>query len=122
LASEIYNTLLEISENIPNHAKFYKGFYKKFLIMGQAIVTLKVMPESVEINLSDLEKEITHVLAQHDIKVSKIDREPIAFGLLALNVIFLMDENKGDTETLENACKSLKGVMNAEVTDMRRSF
>ena len=90
--------------------------------MGQAIVTLKVMPESVDTNLNELEKEITNTLAQHDIKVSKIEKEPIAFGLLALNVIFLMDENKGDTETLENACKSVKGVMSAEVTDMRRSF
>ena len=90
--------------------------------MGQAIVTLKIMPENVEVDLKQLEEAITTTLAKHEIKVSKIDREPIAFGLLALNVIFLMDENKGDTETLEKACKEIKGVMNAEVTDMRRSF
>ncbi len=80
------------------------------------------MPEGVDVNLTDLEQVITKVLLTYDIKVSKVEKEPIAFGLMALKLIFLMDENKGDTETLENACKAIEGVMNAEVTDMRRSF
>ena len=90
--------------------------------MGQVIVTMKVMPESIETDLTHLDQLLTAALAKHDIKVSKVEREPIAFGLMALKLIFLMDENKGDTETLENACKAVEGVMNAEVTDMRRSF
>lgn len=80
------------------------------------------MPESIEIDLTALEQTLTTTLGTYDVKVSKIEREPIAFGLMALKLIFLLDENKGDTETLENACKKIEGVMNAEVTDMRRSF
>ncbi len=90
--------------------------------MGKAIITLKVMPESVDVNLHALKSRLTEVLASHDITVSKIEEEPIAFGLVALHLIFLLDEDKGDTETIETWCKEVEGVMNAEVIDMRRSF
>ena len=90
--------------------------------MGKAICTLKIMPETVEVDLRGLEKQLKAKLATIQIEVVKVERENIAFGLMALKLIFLIDEDKGDTDKIESLCKEVPGVLNAEIVDMRRSF
>ena len=90
--------------------------------MGKAICTLKIMPETVEVDLRGLEKQLKAKLATIQIEVVKVERENIAFGLMALKLIFLIDEDKGDTDKIEALCKEVPGVLNAEIVDMRRSF
>ena len=47
---------------------------------------------------------------------------PVAFGLKALNVTFVMDEKKGSTDALEADLGVIEGVESVEVTDVRRTI
>ncbi len=91
--------------------------------MANVVVTLKIMPESLDVDLKDIEykviKEIKNFVGETE---TKIEIEPVAFGLKSLKIIFVMNENKGSTEKLENKISSLKGVNSVEVTDVRRAI
>lgn len=90
--------------------------------MANAVVSLKIMPESPDINMGELEKKakekITEFAGEGDMKVSI---EPVAFGLKSLNMIFVMDESIGSTEPLEKSLESIEGVSSVEITDVRRA-
>lgn len=90
--------------------------------MAQIIITLKIMPESPAADLNKIEaeakKKIIDFAGPGDMKT---EQEPIAFGLKALKIIFVMDEAKGSTEELEDNIKEIKGVQNVEVVDVRRA-
>ena len=90
--------------------------------MAEVIVTLKIMPESPEINLEEMKETISKTIAEFNGEVGKTEVEPIAFGLMALNVIFIIDEAHGSTDDLEEAVQKLEGVQSAEVTDVRRAI
>ena len=81
------------------------------------------MPESVDINLVNLKekilKKIHHFTGRTDYKA---EEQPIAFGLKALNIIFVMDESKGSTENLEKDIASINGIQSVEITDVRRAI
>ena len=90
--------------------------------MANAVVTIKVMPESPEVNMEELKekvlKKITEFAGEGDTRVSI---EPVAFGLKSLNIIFVMDESLGSPDALEEGIKSIEGVNSFEVTDVRRA-
>ena len=90
--------------------------------MAQAIVTLKIMPESPDIDLKEIEIAATQEIKVFGGEVGKVEIEPIAFGLKALNLIFVMDEAKGSTESLENIIAKIPGVQSVDVTDVRRAI
>lgn len=90
--------------------------------MAQVVVTLKIMPESPEVDLTKLEEKIKEKIEVFGGDVGKVEQEPIAFGLKALKLIFVMDESIGSTETLEEDVKKLKGIQSVEVTDVRRAI
>ncbi|MDZ4171864.1 MAG: elongation factor 1-beta, partial [Methanobacteriaceae archaeon] len=50
----------------------------------------------------------------------QIEEEPIAFGLVALNVMVIVDDGEGGTEEVETNLKQLDGISNIEVVDVRR--
>ena len=91
--------------------------------MARIIVTLKIMPESPETDLSLLEnkiiKSIKNFAGNTEIKQ---EIEPVAFGLKALKIIFIMDEDLGSTEELENNINNIPGIGSVEVTDVRRTI
>ena len=90
--------------------------------MANIIVTLKIMPESPEIDLAMTEEQAKEKIKVFGGDVGKVEEEPIAFGLKALKLIFIMDESIGSTESLEEEIKGLKGVQSVEVTDVRRAI
>ena len=91
--------------------------------MASVVVSLKIMPESVDVSLSGLEeaakKKIVDFAGEGDMK---IEQEPIAFGLVALKIIFIMDESIGSTEKLEDNISDIEGVQSVEITDVRRAI
>ncbi|MBI2658134.1 elongation factor 1-beta [Candidatus Woesearchaeota archaeon] len=90
--------------------------------MARVVVSLRIMPNSPSVDLSRLEsqakKEIVRFCSSEEFKASI---EPIAFGLKALNLLFVMEESIGTTEKLEKAIAELEGVESVEVTDVRRA-
>ena len=80
------------------------------------------MPQTPDINLEGIQEKATAAINEFGGEVGKVDIQPIAFGLNALNLIFVMDENKGSTESLENEITEFEGVQSVEVTDVRRAL
>ncbi|MEK6906954.1 MAG: elongation factor 1-beta [Nanoarchaeota archaeon] len=91
--------------------------------MASVIITLRIMPESLESDLISLEKKVLNEIIKFAGKTEvKKEIEPVAFGLKALKIIFVMDENKGSTEKLENNISKINGVNSVEVIDVRRAI
>jgi elongation factor 1-beta len=89
--------------------------------MADVIITFKIMPTSPEINLDDVKSKIKDAITAFGGEVGKEEIEPVAFGLNALNLIFVMDENKGSTEDLEEEISKIEGINSVECTDVRRA-
>jgi len=85
--------------------------------MGDVIVGFKVMPASVEENLDKVEKEI-----REKIKPQKMSREDIAFGLVAIHIVKIVDDAEGTLDKVEKQLREIKGVGEVEVTGMTRSL
>jgi len=99
-----------------------KGLIKPEDAMANVIITLKIMPESPEIDLKKLEKQAKDKIAKFSGETeTKTEIEPIAFGLKALKIIFVMNEAKGSTEEMEKAISGIEGVSSVEVVDVRRA-
>lgn len=91
--------------------------------MAKVIITLKVMPESLNINLNLLGKKIIKEVNKFaDNPEIKMQTEEVAFGLKSLKIIFVMDENLGSTENLENKISQLIGVSSVKIVDARRAI
>lgn len=92
--------------------------------MARAVATLKVMPSSPEVDLHKLElkiKEIIYKFAKEQTE-TKVEIEPIAFGLKALIIFFVMDEKLGSPDPVAEQAEELEGVNSAEITDVRRAI
>ena len=83
--------------------------------MAEVAVILRLMPESDEVDLEKLE-----AIIRERIKVHSISREPIAFGLEALQVVAVVEDAAGGTEPLEKELSSLPGVGNVQVIGLTR--
>jgi elongation factor 1-beta len=88
--------------------------------MANVMVSMKIFPEDVTIDLNQLKEQIKKSLPQ-DVSVRKFGEEPIAFGLVAIIAHILVPEDKeGELEKVENAIRSIKGVSNIETFMMQR--
>jgi len=85
--------------------------------MSQVIVTFKVMPTGTDVDLDKLENDIKSFVDS-----KRINREPIAFGLVALNVTVLVEDAGGQLDAVENKLGEIEGVGNIEVTEITRAL
>ena len=91
--------------------------------MAQVIITLKIMPESPDTDLDEIEDKVKSMIEDFSGETqTKSEIEPIAFGLKALKITFVMDESKGSTDDLEEEIKGIKQVNSVEVVDVRRAI
>ncbi|MBT3721139.1 elongation factor 1-beta [archaeon] len=91
--------------------------------MADVVITMKIMPESPEVDLEQLTKlALEKITAYTELDNNKVEQEPMAFGLKALKIMFVMDEAKGDTDPLEKELNSIPHVASVEVTDVRRTI
>ncbi len=90
--------------------------------MASVIVSFRIMPTGTDVDLEKLETDSIAIIKGFGAMSTKTEKEPIAFGLVALKVMFVVDEAKGDTEPIEKKLMDLEDVQNVEVTDVRRTF
>jgi elongation factor 1-beta len=88
--------------------------------MGVALIKLKIMPESLDIELDDLKVKVKEKITSVGGEVTKFEEEPIAFGLKALIAFIRLDEKK-DTSVVENVMKEVEGVSSSDIIDYRRA-
>jgi len=89
--------------------------------MGTALLKIKIMPESPQVDLAQIEKEAKKIIEQEKGQNPRFEKEPIAFGLTALIAAFAMDESLS-TDVFENGLRTIKHVNSAEIIDFRRAF
>lgn len=94
--------------------------------MATAVVTVRIMPESPEVNLEEIKEKAQGIIREFTGREAPEDQRvnivPIAFGLKALDIVFTMDEAKGSPDILEEKMKAIEGVQSFEVTDVRRAI
>ena len=90
--------------------------------MAMAVVTMKIMPDSPDVNMETLEvaakEKIAAFAGEGD---TRTEIEPIAFGLKALKITFVMDEALGSPDALEEPITSIEGINSFEIVDVRRA-
>ena len=89
--------------------------------MGTALVTIKIMPESPETNLEEIQNKAKSIVEEKQGKNPTTKTEPVAFGLNAILLNFAMDELLS-VDDFQNPIQELEGVNSAEVSDFRRAF
>ncbi len=91
--------------------------------MANAIVTIKIMPESPDEDLKHIETEALKMILKFAGKGdTRTEVIPVAFGLKSVNITFIMDENLGSPDAIEGELSSIKGVNSVETTDVRRAI
>jgi len=85
--------------------------------MANVILTFRVLPKSIEVNLDELEEEIKEKL-----QPERIEREPIAFGLTALKIVKFVKDEAGEVEKCEKILRNIERVGEVEVVSLTRSF
>jgi elongation factor 1-beta len=78
--------------------------------MGDVAITLKVTPEGPEVELDGIQKKIREEFPVEDTK-----DESIGFGLSAMRVLIVRDEDEGGTDDIENYISDIEGVASVEV-------
>jgi len=93
--------------------------------MAKVVVTIRIMPDSPDTDLKKLEEKATKLIndfCQDDRAVGKVNIVPVAFGLKAIDILFVADEKKGDVDPVAEKIAQLENVASAEVTDVRRAI
>ena len=91
--------------------------------MARIVVTMRIMPTSPEADLGHIQEETKkHISSFASTATFKVEQKEVAFGLKAVQISFMMDENKGSTESLEKEIASVDGVNSVEVIDVRRTI
>jgi len=89
--------------------------------MTKVIVTMKLMPESPEVDLAKIEQAIHSAIAKFDGKFQSSEKQPIGFGLVSLIIKFSMDEKFGTDDAEAEICK-IEGVESAQTTMTSRAL
>jgi elongation factor 1-beta len=89
--------------------------------MGSAAVKLKIMPDSPDADLEEIERKAEEIILKEQGRNINIQREPIAFGLNAIIISFAWQEDL-EREILEQKLSKIPHVNSAEVVDFRRAF
>ncbi len=89
--------------------------------MADVLITLKVMPEDLEVNLDHLFNEVARKIESFGGKIKSKEFQPVAFGIKAVIIKFYMDESKGWADENEAELSSIEGVNSINVEEVRRA-
>jgi translation elongation factor aEF-1 beta len=100
--------------------KLYKSILQ-ILIMGTALVTIKMMPESPQASLEEIQEKAKKIVEENKGENPSTKTEPVAFGLSAVILNFSMDESLSQ-DSFEAPLKEIDQVASVEIIDFRRAF
>jgi elongation factor 1-beta len=87
--------------------------------MGKVIAQIKVMPEDADTDLDALEDGLEDALPE-SAELNAINREDVAFGLVALMVNVAVEDEEGGTGAVEDAFAEVENVESVSVEDVGR--
>jgi elongation factor 1-beta len=87
--------------------------------MGKVAAELKVMPQSPEVDLDELQERLEQVLPE-GAKINGFKRDDVAFGLVALIPTVIVPDDAGGTDAVEDAFGDVEGVESVSVENVGR--
>jgi len=87
--------------------------------MGKVAARIKVMPQNPEVDLDALQDRLEESLPE-GAKINRVDREDVAFGLVALYPTVVVPDDAGGTEAVEEAFSDVEGVESVSVDEVGR--
>ncbi len=88
---------------------------------GIVAIIVKIMPESPDADLREIERKAMHELQELGAQNISLEEKPIAFGLKALFFKFAWPEEK-DSSLYEDALNKIENVSSVTTEDYRRAF
>lgn len=85
--------------------------------MGDVLVAFRVMPKDVNVNIDSLVEKICAA-----IKPDRVQPKPIAFGIVAIEVIKFIPDAEGELEKVEKKLKTIENVGEVEITEVTRTI
>lgn len=83
--------------------------------MSKIAISVKVVPESPEVDFDTIANEIKDEFETKDIK-----EEAIGFGLKSLKVLILKDSDSGGTDDIENYISDIDNVKSVEIESVNK--
>ncbi|MFY3739660.1 MAG: elongation factor 1-beta [Candidatus Nitrosomirales archaeon] len=87
--------------------------------MARLVARIKLLPTDTDVNLDGVVNKLKSSLP-NGMAVKNSVKEPIAFGLNALVVDFLLEDKEGQMDMLEESVKKTEGVSEIEVMNISR--
>ena len=87
--------------------------------MGDVAAIIKVMPNSPDVDLDELENKLEASLPQ-GAQIRGFDRDDVAFGLVALLPTVIVPDDAGGTEAVEDAFSEGEEVESVAVESVGR--
>ena len=81
-----------------------------------------IMPSSPDVDLNSIEKKAKKEIEKFGGSVEKVEVLPVAFGLKSVNIMFIVNEDKGNTDELEAKISKIKNVESVTIKDVRRAI
>ncbi len=85
-------------------------------------ITFKIMPDSPDANLNDINSAAKKEIEKAGGKVRQEKIEPVAFGIQAVVLTISWEESKGTTDALEDNMRKIPHVISAEITHITRAL
>jgi elongation factor 1-beta len=87
--------------------------------MGKVAAKIKVMPNSPDVDLDALQERLEGALPE-GAKINGVEREDVAFGLVALFPTVVVPDDSGGTDPVEEAFAEIEGVESVSVENTGR--
>lgn len=87
--------------------------------MGKVAAKIKVMPNSPDVDLDDLQDRLEQALPE-GAKINGFERDNVAFGLVALFPTVIVPDDAGGTEAVEESFSTVEDVQSVEVQNVGR--
>jgi elongation factor 1-beta len=87
--------------------------------MGKVAAKIKVMPNSPDIDLDALQDRLEGSLPE-GAKINGVERDDVAFGLVALFPTVIVPDDSGGTEAVEESFKEVEDVESVAVENVGR--
>ncbi|WP_135534112.1 MULTISPECIES: elongation factor 1-beta [Halostella] len=87
--------------------------------MGKVAAKIKVMPQSPDVDLDELQERLENSLPE-GAKINGVERDEVAFGLVALYPTVIVPDDAGGTEAVEEAFSNVDDVESVGVENVGR--
>jgi elongation factor 1-beta len=87
--------------------------------MGDVAATMKVMPQSPDVDLDALKERLAESLPE-GAEIRGSDTDDVAFGLVALLLSVVVPDDAGGTDAVEDAFAAVEGVESVSVEEVGR--